>query len=148
MHERLMSLVQMSDFKANTEVEMGSDRAFGFVIAAVLMIISTWPTVFYGDPIRLWPVFPAVALATLALIYPSALSPLNRAWFLFGNFLGKIIAPIVMGIIFFITVTPIGFIRRIKNPDPLNQKFEPQSQTYWIDRTHEDPEASSMRRQF
>lgn len=138
----------MSDFKANTEVEMGSDRSFGFVIAAVLIVISLWPLIFHGGPPRLWPIIPAVPLAALAAIYPKALSPLNRLWFHFGNLLGKIITPIVMGIIFFLTVTPIGLIRRIRHPDPLKQRFEPTQETYWIDRTDEKPEDFSMRRQF
>ena len=136
----------MSDVTAHTEVEMGSERSFGIVFAVVFTIIAVWPLVFHGGPVRLWALAVAVVFLVVAFAAPHVLKPLNRLWFRFGMLLSKIISPIVMGIIFFITVTPIGLIRRIKNPDPLNQAFDKDAESYWIVRDAES--LTSMRKQY
>jgi large-conductance mechanosensitive channel len=80
----------------------------------------------------------------LGIINSKILTPLNKAWFKFGIFLGKIISPIVMGIIFFLVVTPIAFLMRILKKDLLNLKYNKNS-SYWIEKT--DPK-STMKNQF
>lgn len=136
----------MSDVTAHTEVEVGSERSFGIVFAVVFAIIALWPLVFHGNPVRLWALAVAVVFLVLSFAAPQALKPLNLIWFKFGMLLSKIISPIVMGIIFFITVTPIGLIRRIKDPDPLNQAFDKEADSYWIVR--EKDSLTSMRKQY
>lgn len=136
----------MSDVTSHTEVEMGSERSFGIVFAVVFGIIALWPLVFHGGPVRLWATAIAVAFLVIAFAAPQLLKPLNRLWFLFGMLLSKIVSPIVMGIIFFATVTPIGLIRRIRNPDPLNQAFDKDAESYWIIRDSSD--MTSMRKQY
>ena len=136
----------MSDVAAHTEVEMGSERSFGIVFAVVFAIIAFWSLVFHGGPIRLWALAIAAIFLVIAFVAPQVLKPLNRLWFKFGMLLSKIISPIVMGIIFFITVTPIGLIRRIKNPDPLNQAFDKDADSYWIVRDADS--LTSMRKQY
>ena len=138
----------MSDVSSHTEVEMGSEKSFGLVFAVVFAIIALWPTVFHGNSPRIWALIVAAIFLVLAFVAPQVLKPLNKLWFKFGMLLSKIMAPIVMGIIFFITVTPIGLIRRMKNPDPLNQKFDAEADTYWIARDEEMAKQTSMRKQF
>lgn len=138
----------MTDFKSNTEVEIGTERSFGIVFAAVFIIIAFWPTLFHDGAIRLWAITIAVVFAALGIFTPRLLKPVNRIWFHFGNLLGKIVAPIVMGLIFFVTVTPIGLIRRVFVKDPLNEEFDPEAQTYWITKEKDSPVATSMRQQF
>ncbi len=136
----------MSDVTAHTEVEVGSERSFGIVFAVVFAIIAFWPLVFHGNPVRLWALGVGAIFLGLAFLAPQVLKPLNILWFKFGMLLSKIVSPIVMGIIFFITVTPIGLIRRMKHPDPLNQAFDKDADSYWIVR--EPGSLTSMRKQY
>ena len=73
------------------------------------------------------------------------LTPLNKLWFKFGMILGAIVTPIVMGLIFFLVVTPIGLIMRIMGKDLLNIKYDKKKNTYWINK---DKNMSSMKKQF
>lgn len=136
----------MSDVASHTEVEMGSERSFGIVFAVVFAIIAFWPVLFHGGSVRLWALAVAAVFLVVAFAAPQVLKPLNRLWFLFGLLLSKIISPIVMGIIFFVTVTPIGLIRRMKNPDPLNQAFDADAPSYWI--TRDASAQTTMKKQF
>lgn len=138
----------MTDVSAHSDVKMGSERGFGLVFACVFAIIGLWPLVFHGGGIRLWAMGLGLVFLVLAFAAPQALRPLNRAWFRFGLLLGKIVAPIVMGIIFFVTVTPIGLLRRLKNADPLGAKPDPSAKSYWVLRETETAARTSMRKQF
>lgn len=138
----------MTDVSAHTDIEMGSERSFGLVFAVVFVVVGLWPLIWHGGEIRLWSFAIAAVFAALALLRPTLLRPLNKIWYLFGLLLGRIVAPIVMGIIFFVTVTPIGLLRRLRNPDPLNQKIDPDAKTYWVVRDTEELKSQSMRKQF
>ena len=94
--------------------------------------------------IRIWSLFLSVIFLILGLINSSILTPFNKIWFKFGILLGKIVSPLVMGIIFFLVVTPIGILMRILNKDILNLKYNNKS-TYWIEKT--GPK-SKMKNQF
>ncbi len=137
----------MSDVASHSEVKIGSERSFGFVFAVVFAIIAFWPAVFSDGGVRIWATAVSVAFAAAAVFAPRFLAPLNRAWFKFGMLLGALVAPIVMGLIFVLTVVPIGYLRRLKNPDPLNQRFDPEADTYWTTRS-KDNAPSSMTKQF
>ena len=139
--------VQMSDVASHSEVEIGSERSFGFVFAAVFAIIAFWPVIFSDGSVRIWAIVCALAFAVVAVFAPRFLAPLNKIWFKFGMLLGSIVAPIVMGLIFVLTVIPIGYLRRLKNPDPLNQRFDPDAETYWVTRS-KDQAPTSMTKQF
>jgi large-conductance mechanosensitive channel len=86
-----------------------------------------------------------LAAASLA---PRALKPLNRLWFLFGAFLHKIVSPLVMALLFFVTVTPIAILMRLAGKDPLRLKFDRAAKSYWIERTPPGPAPETMRNQF
>ena len=125
------------------EKNRSSNKSFGIVFFLVFFLIATYPLL-YGNDLRLWSLFVSFIFLILGLMNSKILSPLNRIWFKFGIILGKVFSPIVMGIIFFIVVTPIALIMRILRKDILNLKFN-ENDTYWIDK--KGPK-SSMKNQF
>jgi predicted membrane metal-binding protein len=129
------------------EVKIGSDRSFGFVFAAVFVVIASLPLV-RGAPVRWWAVALAAAFALAALAAPSLLRPLNRIWFKFGLALHHIVNPILMGAIFFLAVTPMSLVMRALGKDPLRLKLDRRSATYWIPRERPAPAPRSMSKQF
>ena len=127
----------------NSDIKLGSNRGFGLVFFSVFLIISLYPLI-YNEDIKLWSLFIAIIFLILGLINSKILSPLNKLWFRFGLFLGKIISPLIMGIIFFLVVTPIGFIMRLLKKDLINLKYN-NNKSYWIKKT--GPK-SKMKNQF
>ena len=125
------------------DVKIGSNRSFGIVFFAVFLIIAIYPLINSGE-LRLWSLIISIVFLVLGLVNSKILNPLNKFWFKFGIFLGKIISPFVMGIIFFLVVTPIGLLMRLLNKDLLNLKFN-NSHSYWIEKT--EPR-SKMKNQF
>ena len=125
------------------DIKIGSNRSFGLVFFVVFLLISIYPFLKDGN-IRIWPLIISFIFLVLGLLNSNLLSPLNKLWFKFGLFLGKIISPIIMGIIFFLVVTPIAVIMRLFKKDLLNLKFK-ENNTYWIDKT--GPK-SKMKNQF
>lgn len=130
-----------------TPVQMGSDRSFGLVFAVVLAIVALWPLKSGGE-IRLWAAGAATAFLVLALVLPRLLRPLNLVWFKFGMLLHRVVTPVVMGLLFFLTVTPVGLLMRATGKDPMRLKRAPQAASYWIDRTPPGPSAESLKNQF
>ena len=124
-------------------IKIGSNRSFGIVFFVVFLIIATYPLI-NGDELRLWSLIISIVFLSLGLVNSKILNPLNKLWFKFGIFLGKIISPLVMSIIFFLVVTPIGLLMRLFNKDLLNLKFNNNS-SYWIEKT--EPK-SKMNNQF
>lgn len=90
----------------------------------------------------------AILIALLWLLVPGWLVPLNRAWFRFGLLLGRIVTPLVMGVVFFGVVTPIGLIRRALGNDSLRLDADRNADSYWIRRDPPGPEPEHIRRQF
>ena len=125
------------------EVKIGSNRSFGIVFFVVFLIIATYPLI-NGDELRLWSLIISIIFLFLGLVNSKILNPFNKLWFKFGIFLGKIISPLVMGIIFFLVVTPIGLLMRLLNKDLLNLRFN-NNGSYWIEKT--EPK-SKMKNQF
>jgi large-conductance mechanosensitive channel len=125
------------------DVKLGSNRSFGIVFCIVFLIIAFYPII-NGETARIWSIIVSLIFLLLGLINSKLLTPLNRVWFKFGLFIGKIISPLVMGIIFFLVVTPIGILMRILNKDLINLKFN-NNKSYWIEKT--DPK-SKMKNQF
>ena len=125
------------------DIKIGSNRSFGLVFFVVFLLISIYPFLKDGD-IRLWSLIISIIFLFLGLLNSRVLSPLNKLWFRFGLLLGKIISPIIMGIIFFLVVTPIAIIMRLFKKDILNLEFK-ENNTYWIDKT--GPK-SKMKNQF
>ena len=125
------------------DIKIGSNRSFAIVFFLVFLIIAIYPLTNSGE-IRQWSLIISVIFLALGLLNSKILNPLNKLWFKFGIFLGKIISPLVMGIIFFLVVTPIGLLMRLLNKDLLNLKFN-KNGSYWIEKT--EPK-SKMKNQF
>ena len=127
-----------------SKVKTSSNRSFGLVFFFVFLIISLWPLLNEGS-LRIWSIVIAIIFLILGLINSKLLTPLNILWSKFGMFLGLIISPIVMGIIFFLVITPTGFIMKMMNRDLLNNKYDNKKKSYWINRIKIK---SSMKQQF
>ena len=124
-------------------IKLPSNRNFGIVFFIVFLIIALWP-ILKQNEIRIWSLIISFIFFVLGLINSKLLTPLNKIWFKFGILLGNIIAPIVMGIVFFLVVTPTGLIMRFFRKDILKLKKN-SSDSYWINK---DNTNSSMRNQF
>jgi len=125
------------------DVKIGSNRSFGIVFFIVFLIIALYPLI-NNEGIRIWSIIISLVFLILGLIDSKILSPLNKLWFKFGILLGKIISPLVMGIIFFLVVTPIGILMKILKKDLLNLNYN-NNKTYWIEKN--EPK-SKMKNQF
>jgi len=124
-----------------------SDRSFGLVFAAVFAIFSCWPLLHMERP-RWWALGVASAFAAVALLRPHILRPLNQAWLAIGRLLHRVISPLVMGAIFFLCVTPIAWIMRLRGKDPLSLSRRPDLSSYWIPRQPSPPAVETMKQQF
>lgn len=135
------------DFHREEEVKGSSNRGFGIVFAVVFAIVGFGPLA-HGGMVRGWSLALAALFLAAAYLFPSALTPLNRLWTKFGLLLHHIVNPLIMGLLFFLTVTPVGLAMRMLGKDPLRLKLEPNAKTYWIQRDPPGPAPDTMRRQF
>tara|TARA_Y100000741_G_scaffold359905_1_gene341282 strand:- start:431 stop:811 length:381 start_codon:yes stop_codon:yes gene_type:complete len=124
-------------------IKRSSNKNFGIVFFIVFILIAFWPLL-NNETYRLWAIIIALIFLILGSIDSRLLTPLNILWFKFGLLLGKIISPIVMGIIFFFVVTPIAILMRILKKDLLNLKYDNRN-SYWI--VKNEPK-SNMKNQF
>ena len=118
-------------FESHLPTEMGSERSFGYVVGGVLLAIALWP-LHAGEGPHLWALIPALPLIALAAIRPALLAPLNKLWFKLGILLGRIISPIVLGIVYYLWITPIALVMRLAGKKFLALGFEPEGKSYWI----------------
>ncbi len=125
------------------DIKIGSNKSFGIVFFIVFLLISIYPMI-DGANIRLWSLVISLLFLILGLLNSNLLTPLNKLWFRFGILLGKIISPIIMGIIFFLVVTPIGLLMKIFKKDLLSLRYN-KDNSYWIKK--EEPQ-SKMKNQF
>ena len=126
------------------KIKNSSNKSFGIFFSFIFLIISFYPLLNHNE-IRNWSLIVSLIFLILAFLKPSFLTPLNNAWSKFGILLGNIISPIVMGIIYFVVVTPIGIIMRILKKDLLNLKKNEKINTYWIEK---GDSKSTMKNQF
>tara|TARA_B110001450_G_C17645026_1_gene490851 strand:- start:1443 stop:1832 length:390 start_codon:yes stop_codon:yes gene_type:complete len=125
------------------KIKTSSNKSFGIVFSIVFIIIFIYPLLKYGV-IRYWPLIISLVFLILGFLKPNLLTPLNKVWTKFGMLLGNLISPIIMGIIFFLVVTPIALIMRILGKDLLNLR-KSNHDTYWIKKNNLK---SSMQNQF
>ena len=122
---------------------MSTNKNFGIVFFVVFLVIALFPLINEGSLI-IWSLIISFIFLILALLNSKLLYPLNKIWFNFGTYLGKIFSPIIMIIIFFVVVTPIGLIMRILKKDILNLNFN-NKKSYWIKRNNQK---GKMKNQF
>ena len=129
--------------KFNNNIKISSNRSFGIVFFVVFLLVAVYPITYSGD-IRVWSLIISFIFIILGLLNSKILTPFNKLWFKFGLFLGKIVSPLIMGVIFFFVVTPIGLIMRMLGKDVLNLK-QNKDKSYWIEKS--GPK-SKMKNQF
>ena len=125
------------------DIKISSNRSFGIVFFIVFLLIALYPLINSGE-IRIWSILISIIFLILGLLNSKILAPLNKLWFKLGIFLGKIISPIIMGIIFFLVVTPIGLLMRLLGKDLINLKYN-NNKSYWIEK---NGPKSKMKNQF
>ena len=127
-----------------SKIRIGSNRNFGLVFFFVFLIVGLLPLL-KEEPFRIWSIVIAIIFLILGLMNSKLLTPLNKLWFKFGLFLGYLVSPIVMGIVFFLVITPTGFVMKIMGKDLLNKKKDNDKKSYWINRSKTK---STMKQQF
>ena len=128
----------------DSKIKISSNRNFGLVFFIVFLIVALWPLK-YEEDIRLWSLVLSIIFFILGILNSQLLTPLNKLWFKFGMFLGLIVSPIVMGIVFFLVVTPTGVFMRLLGNDLLKMRKVQNTSTYWIKRGKQQ---STMKKQF
>ena len=138
----------MSDLNSKGTTPLPSERSFGLLFAGVGLVLAAWG--FY----RAWPTWlllvfaiAGAVFALLALVAPTALAPLNKAWYGLGLLLGKVVSPLVLGAMFFLLVTPFAVVGRWMGRDELRLKKRNVA-SYWIDRPSGAPVSESFKNQF
>ena len=123
--------------------KLENNRSFGLLFFIVFLIIAVWP-ILNDNSIRIWSIITSLIFLILGVLNSKILTLPKILWIKLGLILGKIIAPIIMGIIYFFVITPIGLLMRLIGKDLLNLKFN-KNKTYWIKRVNK---LNTMKRQF
>jgi hypothetical protein len=126
------------------KLQIGSDKSFGIVFSIVFLIVALYPLANSQD-YHVWALIVSIVFLLSALFASKLLHILNKLWFKLGILLGSIIAPIIMTLVYFVTVLPIGMIMRFLGKDLLKQKLDKNAKSYWIRRN--EP-MGSMKNQF
>jgi hypothetical protein len=129
------------------KVKKSSERTFGLVFTVFLCVIGLAPLLHHGH-VRIWALAAAAVFLVVALAAPKLLQPLNHLWFLLGRLLHRIVNPIVMGVLFFVVITPAALLLRLAGKDLLSLKRQPQAASYWVHRTPPGPEPQSLKNMF
>ncbi len=120
-----------------------NNKSFGILFFIVFLLIAIWPII-ASEPVRIWATIVSLIFLLLGIINSKLLTPLKQGWIKLGEILGKVIAPIVMGFIYFLIITPIGLLMRLLGKDLLSIKFN-KEKSYWIKRSKD---INTMKRQF
>lgn len=134
----------MSEHEHHIDVKIGSEKSFGVVFSVVFLIIGLWPLT-DAQSVRYWSLAVAAAFLLAAFFAPNILSWPNKIWFKFGMLIGRVVAPVVMALVYFLAVLPTGVVMRMLGKDILHQNIDKDANSYWIDR--EKP-VGTMKNQF
>jgi hypothetical protein len=121
-----------------------SNRSFGLLFSAIFAGFGLWPLT-NGENVIIYLIIISLTFLLLGLLNSKILSPINKAWTKFGEFLGAIIAPVIMAIVYFVVLTPISLLVRIFGKDLIGLKYLKKNDTYWIKRKKR---IGSMKKQF
>jgi hypothetical protein len=135
------------DLGREKEIVVSSNRSFGLLFSLVFAMVGLLPLVHGGEP-RAWSLVIALVILILAVFFPSALSPLNRAWLRFGLLLNRIVSPIVLALVFYGVVTPMAVLFRRFGNNALRLQRDPNSSSYWIARRPPGPAPETLKNQF
>lgn len=131
----------------DTPAAASSARAFGWLMAGVAALVGLW-ALWKGKAWMPWPFAIALAFVLATVLRLRVLDGLNRGWMALAVLLGRIVTPLVMGLIYFGLVTPLGLLMRLTGKDPMQRRFDPSASTYWVEREPKGPDPATMERQF
>ena len=121
-------------------------RSFGLMVGSIFALIGVWPAVWRGQPLRLWSLILGGVLMALALVWPRSLTKVYRLWMTVGEVLGWINTRLILGVLFYLVFTPMGWCMRLRGKDPMQRTVAPEVESYRVVR---QPRPSShMRHQF
>ena len=135
------------EFTNKHAVKGSSDRAFALVFAIFFALLGLAP-LWKKQAVRPWALALALLFLAIGIFRPAWLHPLNQAWSKLGLLLGRIVSPIVMGLLFFLVVAPIALLFRLMGKDPLRLSFDSAVSSYWIERRPAGPSPETMSNQF
>ena len=121
-------------------------RSFGLTVGGIFAVIGFWPIIFHYDGPRWWAVVVAGCLLIPAVALPKSLFWIHRGWMAVGHVLGWINTRIILGLVFYAIVTPIGLIRRWLGKDPMGQQLRPDLDSYRV--TRKPRPASHLTKQY
>jgi hypothetical protein len=136
------------EFRRRPEVRTSSDRSFGLVFATFFALIALWPVVRRHEFNRRWALVVCALFLFTALVQPGLLGPLNRLWTQLALVLNRISTPLIMGLFFFLVITPLALLFRLQGKDLLRLRFDPAASSYWIWRESTSLDPKSMTHQF
>ena len=134
----------MTEISRHVSTEQSSEKSFGVVFSIVFLIVALYPLI-NSEGLRIWALVVSIIFFLLAFLAPKILVLPNKLWFKFGLLIGSIVAPIVMALVYFVTVLPTGLIMRLLGKDLLKQKLDKNAKSYWVKRS--EP-MGSMKNQF
>lgn len=123
------------------------NRVFGLIFSGIFCVIAVFPLLM-GGGLRQWALGVAAAWAVPAIVFPSILAPLNRLWAQFGQLMHTIINPLLMGLIFFLTVVPTAIVLKLMGKDPMRRQYDTKASSYWIIREDSRLTKDSFDNQF
>ena len=134
----------MFENKSYLKIKLGSEKNFGFIFTIFFVVIGIYP-LWYGNNIRLWSLVLAFIFLFISIFLPRVLIVPNKLWFIIGKLLGNIVSPIIILLLYFLTVTPTGIIMRLLGKDLIGLKLNKSTKSYWIER---EKSLDSMEDQF
>jgi len=135
------------NYVSSAERRVSSDRSFGWLFTAFFAVVALLPLL-HHRPVRLWAAALSAAVLLLTVVRPATLHSANVAWSKLGDLMGRIVNPLVMAILFFLVITPVGLLMRLLSKDILRLKWNSREGSYWIPRTPPGPDPKTMINQF
>lgn len=131
----------------NKTLRLPSNRSFGWTFSGIFAIAGSYG-LWHGAPALSWLLALGAFTAIVTLIRDAWLTPLNRAWMELGELIGRVVSPVVLGVIFFGVFTPVGLVMRLYGRDAMARRFDPNLKTYWLERNPPGPADDSYRNMF
>lgn len=141
------AMANKPDFDGPLGDQVKQARSFGLIFAVFFGILALWP-LFEHKPIRIWASVLVAIWLLLSFLLPHTLIPLSRQWLRLGTMLHQITSPFIMGVLFFLVLTPTSFLIRLRKHDALSLSFDPKRLSYWVDREKHSQAPENMKNQF
>src|SRR3974390_2476532 len=107
-------------------------RSFGLTVGSIFAFIGLWPAIYHGVNPRWWAIVVAMLLLLPAFVFPAGLFWVHKAWMMLGHALGWINTRIILGVVFYLVITPIGLFRTWLGKDPMGRQVRPELDSYRV----------------